>query len=67
MKGKVLVGYESGVLEFVDCDFDESLIYMKYCTLDNIEDSSIQVHIQGEVFTVKREKKLLDYLYKKFN
>jgi hypothetical protein len=67
MKGKVLVGYDTGDLQFVDCDFDETKIYMKYYTLDNVEDSSIQVHLGGESFTIKRNKELLDYLYKKFN
>ena len=67
MKGKVLIGYETGEMEYVDCDFDESQIYMKYNTLDNVEDSSIQVHLGGESFTLKRNKELLDFLYKKFN
>ena len=67
MKGKILVGYETGETEYVDCKFDESLISMMYYTIDNIVDESIDLHIGGKDVTLKRNKELLDFLYKKFD
>ena len=67
MKCKTLVGYETGETEYVDYTFDESSIEGYYTTLENIEDNSIQIQFSGYTHQFKRDKELLDFLYKKFN
>jgi len=67
MIGKVLVIYEDSGTEFVDITFDESEIIAHYTTLENIDDSSINVILGSSTLTLKRTTDLLYYLETKYD
>jgi hypothetical protein len=67
MKGKVLVlCNDFDEPYYTDIDFDETKISAKYTTIDNIEDGSINVILEGSTLTMLRTDELIEFLDNKF-
>ena len=66
MQGKVSIMYENGETEFVTIQFDENMIDGYYTTMENIEDSSTNIILNGSTLTLLREPILNAFLKNKF-
>ena len=66
MQGKVSIMYENGETEFVTIQFDENMIDGYYTPMENIEDSSTNIILNGSTLTLLREPILNAFLKNKF-